>query len=254
MLNPPASSVGSVTLVGAGPGDPELITVKGLAAIRAADVLVYDRLVSPALLEEAKAGCECIDVGKASGNHTLPQEEINRLLVSKAQAGARVVRLKGGDPFVFGRGGEEMAFLVANGIPCSVVPGVTSAIAAAESVGIPVTHRGVSTGFEVVTAHGCGGQALSEADFHRLADGRRTVVFLMGLARIADLAASLVAAGRAAATPAAVIGSATTADSRCIVGTLADIAVLTEESGIDSPAVLVVGEVVAVRHALGFGG
>ena len=244
--------VGTVTLVGAGPGDPGLITVKGLEAIRAADAIVYDRLSSDDLLKEAKAGCELVYVGKASGNHTLPQDEINALLLRKAVEHDRVVRLKGGDPFVFGRGGEEMEYLMARHVPCVAVPGVTSAVAAAESVNIPVTHRGVASGFEVVTAHAQGDGGLTDEDFARMNDTRRTLVFLMGLARVGEIAERLVAAGRAASTPAAVVGSATTPDARCVVGTLADIASRTADGKVESPAVLVVGDVVALRAKLGF--
>jgi len=242
---------GTVVLVGAGPGDPGLITVRGLEAIRSADCIVHDRLVSDELLKSARADCELVYVGKASGNHTLPQSEINALLVRQAMKCRRVVRLKGGDPFVFGRGGEEMEHLLACGVSCSVVPGVTSAIAAPASVGIPVTHRGVAQGFEVVTAHAKDDEPL-EIDFSRLLDPKRTIVFLMGLKRIPELSASLVAAGRDAATPAGVVGSGTTPQARCVVGTLADIARKTAEAAIASPAILVVGDVVRMRAKLGF--
>ena len=243
---------GTVTLVGAGPGDPGLITVKGLEAIRSADAIVYDRLASDDLLKEAKEGCELIYVGKESGNHTLPQDEINALLLREAVMHDKVVRLKGGDPFVFGRGGEEMEYLASRYIPCDVIPGVTSAVAAAESANIPVTHRGVASGFEVVTAHAQGDRGLTDDDFARMRDTRRTLVFLMGLARVGEIAERLVAAGRAAATPAAVVGSATTPDARCVVGTLADIAARVAEAKVASPAVLIAGEAVALRARLGF--
>ena len=241
---------GTVTLVGAGPGDPGLITVKGLAAIREADAIVYDRLISEELLKEAKPGCDLVYVGKASGRHTLPQDEINALLAKKATVCAKVVRLKGGDPFVFGRGGEEMAYLTALGIPCRVIPGVTSAVAAAASVGIPVTHRGLASGFEVVTAHAQEGRPL-EIDFRRCLDDRRTYVFLMGLARIGEIAASLVAAGKDPATPAAVVSAATTPRARSALGTLADIAARTAKAGLESPAVLIVGAAAGLGRSLG---
>ena len=242
---------GRVTLVGAGPGDPGLITVKGLAAIKAADAIVYDRLISDELLAFAKPGCELVYVGKQSGNHTLPQTEINALLVRKAMTCGRVVRLKGGDPFVFGRGGEEVECLVAHGVRCEVVPGVTSAVAAPASVGIPVTHRGVAQGFEVVTAHAAEGESL-KIDFSRLADSKSTAVFLMGLRRVGEIAAALVAAGRPRETPAAVVSAGTTPGARCVEGTLGDIAAKTEAAGVASPAILVVGEVVKLRARLGF--
>ena len=241
---------GTVTLVGAGPGDPELITVKGLKAVREADAIVYDRLASEDLLKEAKPGCALVYAGKASGNHTLPQDEINALLAKKATVCAKVVRLKGGDPFVFGRGGEEMAYLTALGIPCRVIPGVTSAVAAAASVGIPVTHRGLASGFEVVTAHAQEGRPL-EIDFRRCLDDRRTYVFLMGLARIGEIAASLVAAGKDPATPAAVVSAATTPRARSALGTLADIAARTAKAGLESPAVLIVGAAAGLGRSLG---
>jgi len=243
-------TAGTVTLVGAGPGDPELITVRGLSAIREADAIIYDRLISEELLKEAKPGCGLVYVGKASGHHSMPQDEINALLAKKATKCKRVVRLKGGDPFVFGRGGEEMAYLTSLGISCRVVPGVTSAIAAAASVGIPVTHRGVASGFEVVTAHAQEGQPL-DVDFRRCLDVRRTYVFLMGLARVGEIAASLVAAGRDPSTSAAVVSSATLPSAHSVIGTLADIAARTAKAALASPAVLIVGETVRLHRSLG---
>ena len=243
-------TAGTVTLVGAGPGDPDLITVKGLKAVREADAIVYDRLASDALLKAAKPDCEKIYVGKASGHHTMPQEAINALLAQTAATGRSVVRLKGGDPFVFGRGGEEMAYLAARGIPCRTIPGVTSAVAAAESVRIPVTHRGVASGFEVVTAHAREGEPLA-IDFSRMLDERRTYVFLMGLARIGEIASALRTAGRCPDTPAAVVSSATTAEERCVIGTLRDIGERVARAGLESPAVLIVGVAVGLRRELG---
>ena len=242
---------GVVTLVGAGPGDPGLVTVKGLQAIREADVLVYDRLVAAQLVDEAPASCERIYVGKASGHHSLPQDEINALLLAKALVARRVVRLKGGDPFVFGRGGEEMAYLVARGVPCREIPGVTSAVAGPAAFGIPVTHRGVAGGFEVVTAHAKNDEPLA-LDFARMTDESRTYVFLMGLARVREIAAGLLAAGRAPATPAAVVSAATMPEAKCAAGTLADIADRAESAACASPAILVVGAAVALRERLGF--
>ena len=242
---------GTVTLVGAGPGDPGLITVRGLEAIREADVIVYDRLVSEELLKAAKPGCELIYAGKASGKHALHQWEINALLAKKALAHDRVVRLKGGDPFVFGRGGEEMAYLTERGVRCTVVPGVSSAIAVPASVGIPVTHRGVAQGFEVVTAHAKDDEPV-DIDFLRLLDPKRTYVFLMGLGRLAEISASYVAAGKPRETPAAVVSSGTLPEARCVTGTLADIAAKAAAASLASPAVLIVGEVVKLRGRLGF--
>ena len=242
---------GEVVLVGAGPGDPELITVKGLKAIETADVIVYDRLTSDELLKSAKPACELAYVGKASGNHTLPQDEINALLAKEALGHAKVVRLKGGDPFVFGRGGEEVAYLTARGIRCTVVPGVTSAIAAPASVGIPVTHRGVATGFTVVTAHAKNDEPVC-LDYAAMLDEKKTFVFLMGLAHVNEIAAGLVAAGKSVATPAAVIGSATTVAQQSVIGTLSDIAAKAARASVVSPAVLVVGATVALPTTLGF--
>lgn len=239
---------GEVVLVGAGPGDPDLVTVKGLDAIRRADAIVYDRLASGKLLEKAKAGCRLVYAGKASGNHSMPQPETNALLAKLALENDLVVRLKGGDPFVFGRGGEEMEYLVSRSIRCSSIPGVTSAVAAAESARIPVTHRGVANGFEVVTAH-CREGEDAGLDFGRMLDAGRTYVFLMGLARIGEIARGLVAAGRDKATPAAAVSSATTKDERCVAGTLENIAARAE--GLVSPAILIVGDAVALRKRLG---
>ncbi len=236
---------GEVILVGAGPGSPDLITVRGLAAIREADCLVYDRLVAPELVNEARPECERIYVGKATHHHTLPQDEINALLVERARRGLRVVRLKGGDPFVFGRGGEEMKFITAQGIPCSVIPGVTSAIAAPAAAGIPVTHRGVARGFHVFTAHDKT-DALTAIDFEALVRAGGTCVFLMGLAHLPAIAARFVSAGAAPTTPVAVISQATLPDQRSVTGTLATIAALAAEARLISPSVILVGDVVGV--------
>lgn len=230
---------GEVVLVGAGPGDPALITVAGLKAIRAADVLVYDRLVAPELIREARSGCELIYVGKQSGHHTLPQDEINSLLVRKATTRGKVVRLKGGDPFVFGRGGEEMEHLLARGIPCRTIPGVTSAIAAAESCGIPVTHRGVSSGFVVHTA--TSGSDIQTSPTH---------IYLMGLERLDEVVSKLREEGCPAETPVAVVSSATMRDERCVVGTLADIVARVADAHLVSPAVTLVGPAVWLREKL----
>lgn len=233
---------GSVVLVGAGPGDPGLVTVKGLAEIRKADCLVYDRLVSSELIAEAKEGCELVYVGKGKGLHSRPQEEINRLMVDKARAGLRVVRLKGGDPFVFGRGGEEALALRAEGVAYSVVPGVTSAVAAPSAAGIPVTHRGLSSLVRILAAHGADGK-LPDIDFEMIAREKGTCVFLMGLTMIGDIAQRLIAAGRGAYTPAAAISSATLPSQKTVRGVLADIASRVDEAKLVSPVVFVVGEV-----------
>jgi uroporphyrinogen III methyltransferase/synthase len=240
---------GTVILVGAGPGDPGLLTVKGREALAQADCIIYDRLASPKLLQAAKEGCELIYVGKADHHHVLPQDDINALLVEKAGEYSTVVRLKGGDPYVFGRGGEEGIYLAEHGIEFRVIPGVTSAIAGPAAAGIPITHRGIATGFHVVTAHGKEDR-LTDIDFSRLTDEKETCVFLMGLRHVREVADNLIRAGRRADTPAAVISHATTEEQRTCTGTLADIAEKTEREALTSPAVIVVGEVVSLRAEL----
>ena len=240
---------GRVVLVGAGPGDPELITLRGARALAEADVVVYDRLVAPALLDLVPPDAERIYVGKEPGRAPVPQRDIERLLVERALAGATVVRLKGGDPFVFGRGGEEVAACAAAGIPCEVVPGVSAAVAAPAAAGIPVTHRGVARSFAVVTgstAHD------DEVDLSRVA-GADTLVVLMAAGRLAQTCADLIAAGRPADEPAAIVQWAWTADQRSVVGTLADLPILAEAASIGPPATLVVGSVAALPASLDAG-
>lgn len=242
---------GVVTLVGGGPGDPELITVKGLQAIREADCIIYDRLSSPDLLKEAKAGCELIYVGKASRDHTMKQEDINRLLAEKSMKYDRTVRLKGGDSYVFGRGGEEALFLKENGVPFAVVPGITSAIAGPACAGIPITHRGMATGFHVVTAHDKNDR-LADIDFAAMAKGKETCVFLMGLSKTGEIADRLMEAGMSGDTPAAVISQAATFAQRTCVSDLLHLAEEVKQAGLVSPAVIVVGAVVSLRNELDF--
>jgi len=239
-----------VALVGAGPGDAALITVGGVARIAAADVVVYDRLANPALLRHARTDAELVYVGKTPARHTMSQDEINALLVERARAGKRVVRLKGGDPFVFGRGGEEAQALRAAGIPFEVVPGVTSAVAVPAYAGIPVTHRGIATSFAVVTGHEDASKADLDVDWARVADAADTLVLLMGVGRIAEIAGSLVTHGRPAETPVAVIEWGTLPRQRVVIGTLATIAADVANAGIAAPAVTVVGEVVRLRDDL----
>src|SRR5262245_5579640 len=241
---------GCVALVGAGPGDPGLMTVRGLAALRRAEVVVYDRLVDPRLLDEAPACALRIFVGKASGAHTLPQEEINALLVAHARRGRRVVRLKGGDPYVFGRGGEEAEALAAAGIPFEVVPGVSSAVAAPAAAGIPLTHRAVASSFAVVTGHEDERRAAGRVDWSRLATAVETLVILMGLENLPRIARALIDAGRAAETPVALVERGTTSAQRVVIGRLDTIAGLAVSAGVRSPAVIVVGDVVALRQRL----
>jgi uroporphyrin-III C-methyltransferase len=237
---------GVVWLVGAGPGDPQLITVRGLRCLRSADVVVHDRLVARRLIDEAPSRARRIDVGKAPGLEPWSQRRINALLVAEARRGRRVVRLKGGDPFVFGRGGEECEALAEAGIPYRVVPGVTSAVAAPAFAGIPLTHRGRSSAFTVVTGHGAASDPAG-VDWAALA-GAGTLVVLMGLERIAEIAERLVAHGRPARTPVAVIARGTTDDQVVVRGTLADIAA--RARGLASPATIVVGEVAALADRL----
>ena len=233
---------GRVVLVGAGPGDPELITVRGARELAAADVVVYDRLVAPTLLDLVPPEAERIYVGKEPGRAAVPQREIERLLVDHALGGATVVRLKGGDPFVFGRGGEEAAACAAAGIPCEVVPGVSAAVAAPAAAGIPVTHRGMARSFAVVTgstAHD------DEVDLSRVA-GADTLVVLRAAGRLAETCAELIAAGRPSDEPAAIVQWAWTPEQRAVVGTLADLPLLAEAASIGPPATLVVGDVAAL--------
>ncbi len=242
---------GKVYLVGAGPGDSGLITVKGLFAIRKADCIIYDRLASAKLLKEAKAGCELIYAGKEKHNHTMKQEEINRLLVKKSMEYETVVRLKGGDVYVFGRGGEEGLFLQSSGVPFEVIPGVSSAVAGPAYAGIPVTHRGVSSGFHVVTAHDKNDR-LSDIDFKAMADGNETCIFLMGLSKAGEIAENLLAAGMPGNTKAAVISHATMPEQKICVSDLLHLAKDAAAAGLSSPAVIIVGDVVSLREGLNF--
>jgi uroporphyrin-III C-methyltransferase len=237
---PRETGTGTVHLVGGGPGDPGLITARGLELLRRADVVVHDRLIGPELLHETRAGAELVDVGKGAGHVALSQEEINRLLVDRARAGREVVRLKGGDPFVFGRGSEELAACRAAGLRCAVVPGVSSAIAGPAAAGIPVTARGIASSFAVVTAHGAG--KAGEPDVAALA-GVDTIVVLMGRSSLPGFTARLVAAGRDPETPAACIQSATTPAQRVTVATLATIAAAADRDGLEAPIVTVIGDV-----------
>ncbi len=242
---------GTVYLVGAGPGDEGLITVRGRKLIEEADVIIYDHLANPVLLEYAKKECEKIYAGKENRHHTMRQEEINSLLVQKAKQCKTVVRLKGGDVYVFGRGGEEGIYLNEQGIPFEVVPGVSSAIAGPAYAGIPITHRGISRGFQVITAHNQNGQP-ADIDFAALAKSQDTCVFLMGLTKLGELAAGLIQAGKSPSCPAAVISNATLWNQRTCTGTLETIEHQVRESSLMPPALIVVGDVVNLRPALNF--
>ena len=252
-IQPPTSNVhrpALVSLVGAGPGDPSLITIGGAARLAEADVVVYDRLANPALLTHARTDAERIYAGKEPNRHALTQDEINTLLVAHGLAGKRVVRLKGGDPFVFGRGGEEAEALAAAGVPFEIIPGVTSAIAAPAYAGIPVTHRALASSFAVVTAHEDPAKDASSIDWARLATGVDTLVFHMGVERLPQIVARLVAHGRAGSTPVAVIEWGTLPRQRVVSGTLETIVATARDAGIGAPAVTVVGEVARLRDGL----
>ena len=241
-------SRGQVVLVGAGPGDPELITVKGLRWLRRADVVVYDQLVAPDLLDETPPGALRIFAGKAAGRHYLEQSAINSILIHHAEAGRLIVRLKGGDPFVFGRGGEEVLACARAGVAVEVVPGVSSAIAVPAAAAIPVTHRGLASSFAVVTGHEDPAKPGSVIDWERLATAVDTLVILMGVGAFPRIAARLLAAGRATDTPAAVIHRGTTADEEIVVATLGELA--RSPAPLPAPSVFVIGEAVAFRAQL----
>ncbi len=241
---------GKVYLVGAGPGDPGLITVKGRQLLRRADVIVYDQLAGPELLREARPEAELIYVGKKAGDHALPQDGINRLLVDLAREGKTVVRLKGGDPFVFGRGGEEAEELAKVGLPFEVVPGVSSAVAVPAYAGIPVTHRGLASLVTFITGHEDPTKAESDIPWNVLARTQGTLVFLMGVKNLAENCRRLVQGGRSPDTPAAVIQSGTLPTQRTVTGVLNDIAERAKSADIKPPAILVVGEVASLRESL----
>ena len=244
------SGPGRVYLVGAGPGDPGLMTVRGLEELRRAGVIIYDRLVNPALLDEASADALRIFAGKRAGAHCLPQAEINALLIEQARRGRVVVRLKGGDPFVFGRGGEEALALADAGVPFEIVPGVSAAVAVPAYAGIPVTHRGLASSFAVVTGHEDPGKAEPDVDWARLATSVDTIVVLMGARSLPRIAAELVAHGRPAATSVALIRWGTTEAQETVVGTLADIATRAAAMALAPPVLAVIGPVVQLRDRL----
>ncbi|PYM45502.1 MAG: uroporphyrinogen-III C-methyltransferase [Candidatus Rokuibacteriota bacterium] len=239
---------GRVSLVGAGPGDPGLLTVRALERLREAEVVVYDRLVNPELLDEAPAEALRIFAGKRVGAHCLPQAAINALLVHHASAGRVVVRLKGGDPFVFGRGGEEALALAKAGIPFEVVPGVSSAIAVPAYAGIPVTHRGIASSFAVLTGHEDPAKDGDVTDWRKLATAVDTLVILMAIGSFPRIVAALLAHGRRPETPVALIRWGTTEAQEVRVGTLADI--VGHARGLEPPVVAVVGDVVSLREQL----
>lgn len=239
----------AVTLVGAGPGDPELLTLKAVKALQAAKLVLYDHLVSPAVLEFLPPDADRVYVGKQSSCHTLPQSSIIELMIRLARSGRPVLRLKGGDGYIFGRGGEEAQALSAAGIAFTVVPGLTAAQGAAASVGIPLTHRDHACSLVLSTGHMRENRTL-DMDWPMLARPRQTVVFYMGVNNLAEICRQLIAHGLPPHTPAALVEKATLPDERCITGTLAKLPALAEEHGVTPPALIMVGEVVSLRAQL----
>jgi len=233
-----------VRIVGCGPGDPDLLTVRAARAIAAADVVLHDRLVGPGVLDLARPGARRIDVGKTGGGPGTSQARINALMVLHARSGRRVVRLKGGDPFVFGRGGEELEYLRRNGIAAEVVPGITAATGCAAATGIPLTHRDLASAVTFVTGHDRDG-ADGGPDWAALARVRHTLVVYMGLAAAADIATRLIGGGMDAATPVAVVENGTRPEQRLVIGRLADLGDLVADNAVSGPALIIIGEVAA---------
>ncbi len=250
--------VGRVYLVGAGPGDPGLLTARALELIAAADVILHDRLIPAAALDGARADAELLFVGKEGGGASVPQEQTEALMLARAKAGLSVVRLKGGDPFVFGRGGEEALTLRAAGIPFEIVPGVSSGVAAAAYAGIPVTHRGLATAVALVTGHTRAdvrcerepGRGQADIDWPALAAFPGTLVFYMGVRQLPQIAESLIAAGRPADEPVAIVERGTLPDQRTVTGTLANIAEIARQTEVRAPSITVVGPVAGLAEQL----
>lgn len=242
---------GKVWLVGAGPGDIGLFTLKGMEILSQADVVVYDSLVGQGVLAKIPPSARLINVGKRADRHTMKQEQINQVLLEEAQKGYRVVRLKGGDPFLFGRGGEELELLTANGIPYEVVPGVTSSIAVPAYNGIPVTHRDFCSSVHIITGHRRAGREY-DIDFQALVNTRGTLVFLMGIAALNDICQGLLDAGMDPKMPAAVLQKGTTSDQKRVVATVATLKEEVERQGIETPAIIVVGRVCQLSEEFGW--
>jgi len=239
--------MGIVYLTGAGPGDIELLTLKAYRVIREADVIIYDRLANPDILEMTKDGCEFVYVGKEDGRHTLPQNEINEVIYQNALKHRVVVRLKGGDPFVFGRGGEEGIYLKQRDIHFEIIPGITSAISVPAYAGIPVTNRGVAVSFRVVTGHEAPNKETSQIDWDSFKTDD-TIVFLMGLHNLKKISSKLMEIGKSSDYPCAVISRGTTEQQKVVVGTLQNI--VSKAKGIPTPALIIVGKVVKLREQL----
>lgn len=242
---------GKVYLVGAGPGSADLLTVRALKVLQSADVILYDALIGEDIKRLFPPGAAVIDVGKRADNHTVPQGELNQMLVDLAREYKTVVRLKGGDPYVFGRGGEEAEALAKAGIAVEIVPGISSAIAAPASAGIPVTFRGYASSVTIMTGHEDPAKGATALDFKTLAALQGTLVILMGIKRLEDNVQALLANGKSPGTPVAIVESGTTDGERVTVGTLGTIVALAKERGVEAPAVIVIGEVVRLREALG---
>jgi uroporphyrin-III C-methyltransferase / precorrin-2 dehydrogenase / sirohydrochlorin ferrochelatase len=242
-----ADTPGSVVLVGAGPGDPGLLTLRALRALNEADVILHDELVSPQILDLARRDATRIAVGKRGGGNHTPQESIHALLLEHARAGRRVVRLKGGDPFVFGRGGEELATLREHGIACEVVPGITAALACAAYTGVPLTHRDHAQSVRLVTAH-CQ-HSINTLDWAELARERQTLVFYMGVSKLDDMTRQLLAHGRAPATPFVLVENGSLPTQRTLAGTLEALPMLARQHAIQAPALLILGEVASLAEA-----
>ena len=236
-----------VYLTGAGPGDLELLTIKALRVIKNADVIIYDRLANPQILKEAKNGCKFVYVGKEDGHHIMPQDEINETIYQNSLKHAIVVRLKGGDPFVFGRGGEEGAYLKKRGANFEIIPGITSAISVPAYAGIPVTHRGVAVSFRVITGHESPTKKSSQIEWESF-KGDDTLVFLMGLHNLSKITSKLIEIGKPKDFPCAVISRGTTKEQRTVIGTLQNIVELSKD--IPTPALIVVGRVIELREQL----
>lgn len=243
-------SEAKVYLVGAGPGDPELLTLKGKRVLEEADVVIYDRLVGDGVLEFVNPDAELVFVGKESSNHSSPQEEINRLISAHAKRGKKVVRLKGGDPYIFGRGSEEATHLFNESIPFEVVPGVTAASGISAYAGIPLTDRRYSPAVTFITGHRMKGEGIDNLNWNALAELNHTIVFYMGVANISEITRKLIENGRPSMTPAALVSRGTTPEQKTVLGTLSDISKKALENNVKPPALLVIGEVVNLSAVL----